>query len=437
MKPASPWRRHWKLGVGFPLVLALLVVAFGDRRVRAFSSSDRDLPDAPVQQVGTEAVALFDPGRVHRMDVRWDADDYDRMRRAYLRDGERQWVEADLVIDGVAVPSVGLRLRGSTPLTAADLDAPERLGWLVSFDEYARDRAYQGNAALDLRTSSGQPATVVNEALALSVVADAGEPSPGFAWTTLSVNGAAPVLRLAVQEPGEQFTDEDLEHDGPLYKALDTGHLQYRGEDPLAYADDVEQLTNRRRQDLQYWIDLAHWVTVSSDVAFDRQLADRVDMASFARYLALQHLLANPDDMAGPGQNYLLFFDLVTERFRVLAWDLDRALTGDLAAGPLEPLATIDAASAAAGLGGNDLKERFLGSSVLRPAYVDAYRELYDRYLAGGRARALLAELGTVLGTVDPTVAAPATVAAEVARVRAAIDARTRGLASDATLRAA
>lgn len=437
MRPASAWRRHWRLAVGFPLALALLVAAFGDRRVRALSSSDRALPDAPVRDVGGEAVDLFDAGRVHRLDVRFEADDYERMRDEYLRTGERTYVEADLVVDGVAVPAVGLRLKGDGPLLAADFAAPERLAWRVSFDEFAEDRRYQGNVGVDLRTSGEAPTTVVDEALGLALLADAGEPSPGFAWSTLTVNGGPTVLRLVVQEPGERFTDDDLEHDGPLYAARATGHLQYRGEDPLAYADDVEQLTNTRRQDLQPFIDLAHWLTVSSDVAFERDLGDHVDVDGLARYLALHHLLANPDDMAGPGQDYLLFYDLVAERFRVLSWDLDRALTGDLTAGPLEPVAAPDPVAAAAGLGGNVLKERFLASGRLRPRYLAAYRDLVRTYLVDGRARALLAELAATLGTVDASVAAPATLADEVARAGRALDARARALANDPLLAAA
>jgi molecular chaperone DnaK len=74
--------------VGFPLVLALLVAAFGDRRVRALSSSDRALPDAPVRDVGGEAVCDLLYAEVRASEV------YARIARALV----------DLAAEGLGEP---------------------------------------------------------------------------------------------------------------------------------------------------------------------------------------------------------------------------------------------------------------------------------------------------------------------------------------------
>src|SRR5699024_4123332 len=53
-----------------------------------------------------------------------------------------------------------------------------------------------------------------------------------------------------------------------------------------------------------------------------------VDVVSVAEYLATQALLSNADAMDGPGNNYYLWYDTDEEKFTVLSWDLNMALSG-------------------------------------------------------------------------------------------------------------
>ena len=59
-----------------------------------------------------------------------------------------------------------------------------------------------------------------------------------------------------------------------------------------------------------------------------------MDVDSFARYAATMNLLVNGDDMAGPGQNYYLWYDLETKKISVVSWDLNLAMTGNATASP-------------------------------------------------------------------------------------------------------
>ena len=59
---------------------------------------------------------------------------------------------------------------------------------------------------------------------------------------------------------------------------------------------------------------------------FARSLGDWVDLGSLARYAATQNLLVNADNMAGPGQNYYLGYDLEAKKLSVLSWDLNLAM---------------------------------------------------------------------------------------------------------------
>lgn len=81
-------------------------------------------------------------------------------------------------------------------------------------------------------------------------------------------------------------------------------------------------------QDLSPVIKLLAWLDTVSDERFDTELADWIDVPSFAKYVVTQDLMDNFDDMAGPGRNFLLWYDLEVEKFTVITWDMNLVLVG-------------------------------------------------------------------------------------------------------------
>ncbi|MCO5177514.1 MAG: CotH kinase family protein [Thermomicrobiales bacterium] len=374
------WKRNRKLVSVLLVGFAVLVLGFGSARVTAITSSERhDGPvDVTIDIQGMEDI--FDQSTVHEVTVTFDQDDYDRMIQQYEADGTKDYIEASITIDGTTISSVGLRLKGNstlrglsgtstttdgqgfpqmqpdsttdgatpdaTPDTTDDtaqpaggqgfggmgggmssslsFDDPSSLPWLISFDEFVDGQRYQGYEEIAIRpTTSGT--TMLNEALALNLVGEAGQATQLASYSSFTVNGAEAQLRLLVEVPEESYTERNFETDGVLYKALSTGSFSYLGEDPLAYEDAFKQITRKNQQDLEPLIELLKWVDESSDEEFAAHLADYVDVESFAQYIALQDLLNNFDDMSGPGQNYYLWYDLDTGKFSVLTWDLNLA----------------------------------------------------------------------------------------------------------------
>ena len=235
---------------------------------------------------------------------------------------------------GGAIPG-GIVGGGTTP--AVTTDQPEKLPWLIQFDEFVKNRRYQGQKEIAVRPSAGvTPTTALNEVLSLKLIAMAGEPSERLAYSSFSVNGSKPALRLVLEQPGDEFAGDNFEDDGVLYKSLSTGRFQYLGEDPLAYSNAYRQITQKNSHDLAPVIKLLKWVTDASDAEFDADLDKHVDATSLARYIALHNLLLDSDDMSGPGQNSYLWYDLDTKRFTVISWDVNLSLSGTLTQGPLE-----------------------------------------------------------------------------------------------------
>ena len=425
-----------------------LVAFFGDTRLSAVTSSERStiVPPSDTQKTNIKgAVALFDDGLVHEIEFTYDLAAYERMIQIYQAQGIKNFIEATVTIDGTAVASVGIRLKGNSTLGSLRragptgvnpggrgaggggpggviLSAvePESLPWLIKFDEFVIGQSYEGYEQLALRPASGAG---LAEALALDLVGAAGEPTQRSMYTSLSVNGAAAVLRLVVEIPDSEFADDNFRADGVLYKALSTGRFTYLSDDPLAYANAFKQITNKKQQDLKPLIELMKWVSQSSDAEFAEHLDEHVDVESFARYVAIQDLLANFDDMSGPGSNYYLWYDLETSLFTVLSWDMNLAFGGlGRGGGGVPPPGAVFVGPGGGpggpggfgGRGGHALKSKFVAepafAAIRDQAHAKAKQAIYGSGAATtelARLKALVASSGLIdAGTVDSEAAA-------------------------------
>ncbi len=537
-------RHYWKFLAGCLALLLVLTVTLNSVRIRPYVTSSSDTAGGVVTQDIAGSVDLFDETVAHRIELVFRDADYERMLDTFYGEGEKEYIEADLTIDGTTIPSVGIRLKGNSTLRSlsrngetpqgnfgrggpggfggpgggpggpggfggpggpggpegpggpggpggggfamASLKAeePETLPWLIRFDEYVDGRRYQGHREIAVRVAGmGGGSTVLNEAVALNLLAAAGEVAQEYAYASFTVNGRPTTARLIVEHPDEHFA-EDFEGAGVLYKSLATGQFTDQGDDPTDYADDFKQITMKGSQDLQPVIDLIRWVDTVGDAEFDEQLADRLDVESFARYVAWQNLLLNFDDMAGPGRNYYLWYDLGTKRFTVIGWDYNLTFSGSATQGPheqgrlggafpgggfpggglpgragaeggaIEPPADFvppdgfTPPDGAAGPGGNGrpggggpggnggpgggghkLKERFLASEAFTQLYEDAYRSLYQQIYGDGTALATVDAVTKVLGTVEGHEVSA--VASDAESLRTLIRQRTESLAAN------
>lgn len=378
------------------------------------------------------------------------------MLSTFREDGEKEYIRADITIDGTLIEDVGLRLKGNSTLqslsnnsmgggggggmTQLFEDNPEELPWLISFDEYEEGRAYQGMTEIALRPAASGSEVAINEALALELTAESGQITQDYTFTSVTVNGSESAARIVVDAPDTELADE-LDS-GVLYKARAGGSLDYVGDDPTEYEDSFKQINAEGAYDLQPVMTLMKFLNESTDEEFAEELDDYVDTESFAKYLATQEILSNTDAMDGPGNNYYLWYDTTEKQFTVLSWDLNLALSGmgggmgggvggmqqDTETGTatdIDDTATTgemptlpdgmempempqppegmempggEEGEGAGPSGGSDsgiLKERFLDNEEFYAMYEQAYAELYEQLIASGYAEETLNELTT------------------------------------------
>ncbi|MBU6532512.1 CotH kinase family protein [Streptomyces mayonensis] len=496
-------RHHWKPAAALGVGLASMVYFLGDARISPYvTSASRVEADAVTDDVaGT--VDLYDTSVPHSVELTYDQTDFDKMIKEFKDDGTKEYIEADLTVDGVHLNDVGIRLKGNSTLMSLrgggrgmpgggqdmpdgapqgarrgdagggaaggadgnrngdgqagggrgeggggggmamyDLSEkkPEELPWLIKIDEYVEGRAYQGEREISLRPGSNAEVPL-NEALSLSLTAASGQKAERYGFTSLTVNNRPAVTRLMVENPDTDYGEDIGDGDGVLYKARAGSSFDYAGDDPTDYEKSFKQLNKKGSQDLEPVMKLIKWVNEASDEQFARDLGTYVDVDSLASYVATQNLLLNFDDMAGPGKNYLLRYDLGTRRFSVLGWDYNLTFSGDATAGPDDSVgmggggpgvgAGADGAPEQDGQPGQDrpagqaqppgpeqgpeqgqgqeqgqgraggggpmsghvLKTRFLESDAFDDVYEKAYRKLYQAFFGSGAASEALTDL--------------------------------------------
>lgn len=326
---------------------------------------------------------LFDLQASHTINLSITDENYRTMMEDYLRNGLKTWVPADIEIDGTLIENIGVRLKGNStlrelsrnsrgwgrrsPMSNANFDNPSTLPLAVSFDKYEDDLAYQGREELAIRPARTGGANL-NEAIALQLIADSGQVSQDFTWVQFRVNDYPTTTRLVIENPDKRYADAIGLGSGVLYKSRSENRFRYRGDEEQNYERDFDQINAKKTHGMKPLIELLKWLDAVTMDEFDQQLGDWVDVESFARYVATQDLLQNFDDMSGPGKNFLLWYDLVDEKFTVISWDMNLSLgTGNFLGG--------------FGYGyGNTLKERFVRSEVFQPMIQQARQELLESW---------------------------------------------------------
>ena len=397
---------------------------------------------------------LFDNSVVHDIEVTFDQAEYDAMIAAFQSSGAKEWITGTITIDGVTIRNIGLRLKGNSSLMGlrnnnggrvggngsnVSASSPNSLPWLIRLDKNVEGQSYEGYTSFVIR--SNNTTTSLNEAVALELIGLADQATQLAISTRFSVNGGAEVLRLAIENPDDEWEDANFDNDGILYKAESGGDYSYRGDDPEAYDEIFDQETDTDNENLTPLIEFLEFINESDDATFAAQLSQHLDVEAFARYLAGQELVVNQDDIDGPGNNSYLRYDSKTGVMTIVSWDLNLSLGGmGGGGGAVRPGATAQMAQPAPGApvprtgnaapggaapggpGGfrgrsNILVERFLANSTFSALYQKTLSELRTELYASGKATEILNRWTELLRSQASDLVPAATLTQEAANI--------------------
>ncbi len=375
----------------------------------------------------TADIDLFDSSVVHTIDVDFDQADYDAMIETFTTTGDKDWISATVTIDGITYDNVGLRLKGNSSLfglTSATSGNPEDLPWLIRLNKFIDGEDHQDYEDIVIRSNS--TATAMNEAVAQELLAAIGLAAQSPIATAFTVNGGETELRLAVENPDEEWYEDNFtDDDGLLYKADSEGDYSYRGEDPEAYIDVFEQEVGD--DDMVPLIDFLEFINNADDAAFAAELGERLDVDAFATYLAFQEIIGNGDDIDGRGNNSYLQYDTTTAQFTVVSWDLNLSFGtanvggGGAGGGRDQGNGPVGGAGGAGGAT-NILVDRFLADDDFAALYVSKTAELTEVLFASGTVDDVIAKWADVLINGASDLVSEETVAAEAAALIGYVD---------------
>ncbi len=409
----SPFTRVRRRGAAALTALALSAGALSGCSLDSLAATTTSSSGAASSVEGT----VWDAESVHEVSLDVDPDEFATMLETYQDTGEKEWLVADVTIDGQTISDAGIRLKGNSSLRGVTADAdPAELPWLIDLDQFVDGQSLDGWESFVIRSNNTE--TSLNEAVALELLQEAGLASEEAVAISFTANDSDATLRLMIQDLDNTWDDATFGSDGTLYKSESTGDWTYRGDDAAAYEDvfDVEAGT----EDYEPLTDFLQWLEEASDEEFADGLSDRLDVDAFATYLAFEDLIGNFDDIDGPGNNSFLRWDEDTQQMTVVAWDhnlafgvvngggapgadggaegrptppdgAERPEPGELPDGDVPEGGAPAGDSAGGPMGSNVLSERFLATAE--------FVELYDA--AVERLQAELFDDGTAQGVLD------------------------------------
>ena len=113
-------RHHWKLLAVCTAAGVALSLTAGSAMVRPYITSELTTQSVITQDISGEG-DLFDDG-VHTIEISYDETEYAEVIDDYQEDGEKNFLKADITIDGVLIEDVGLRLKGNSTLSSLRSD---------------------------------------------------------------------------------------------------------------------------------------------------------------------------------------------------------------------------------------------------------------------------------------------------------------------------
>ena len=217
------------------LVLALLLTALlMNGEALGLQSADRAM--------GYET-RLFDTGRVHTIDIVMD--DWD----SFIETCENEeYAVCDVVIDGEACRSVGIRAKGNTSLSSVSSMNSDRYSFKIEFDQYDSTFSYHGLDKLSLNNLI-QDNTYMKDYLTYRMMGEFGVAAPLCSYVSVTVNGEPWGLYLAVEGVEDAFLQRNYGSDyGELYKP---DSLSFGGGRGNGKGFDMEQFMSENQGEAQ------------------------------------------------------------------------------------------------------------------------------------------------------------------------------------------
>ncbi len=379
---------------------------------------------------------------------------------------DKEYISADITINGTTVENVGIRAKGNSSLSSiARDDETDRYSFKIKFDEYVDDQTWMGLDKMVLNSNYSDK-TAMKEYLSYDIMSYIGVETPMYAYADISVNDEKWGFYLAIEDYETSYLDRTADGEGELYKpdSMEMGGGMMNGQMPegempdrdmadmerpdmsavpdqsgddtqfqqpeenggrggqsggkmrgaddavaLIYTDDNEESyssifdNNKTKTNEE---DHQRVITAIKNLNEGTDLETYVDVDAILRYLAAHTVVVNLDSYSGNmGHNYILYE--VEGQINILPWDYNMAF-GGFQSGDASDVVNFPIDTPVSGI---SMEERPLIAKLLEvPEYKERYhqylQEIVDGYFADGKFEQTVDRIDQMISSYveqDPT----------------------------------
>jgi hypothetical protein len=244
-------------------------------------------------------------------------------------------IPADLIVDGVTYPGVGVRYKGNSSYWLAPANAKKPFNIDVDFTVSGQD--VMGHDKIILNNCWGDP-SFLREVVAYRIFRKY-VPASRANYVKLLINGVNYGIYVNVEQVGGEFIDKFFrDGDGNRYKTKDQGSwpdtigsppptndmaLRYLGTNPTTYQAAYEWKGGNTPAPWNDLIQLTNVLNNTPSATLKAALEDELDVQCALYMVALNSVLANLDSYTGYGQNYYVYNDPYHGLCSTIPWDLN------------------------------------------------------------------------------------------------------------------
>lgn len=234
------------------------------------------------------------------------------------------YIPAQMIFDGQALDSVGVRLRGKSSFKwATDLKKPMK----IDINEYI-DQEFDGLKKFNLHNGSCDP-SMLRDFICYDVMRTAGVDAPRTSHCKLYLNGEYWGLYTIIEQIDRTFVNDYFSgKDGNLYKNNRWSELEWLGNDPVAYKANFEKKTNKEEDDWTDFIEFLDVLNNTPDELFEEAIQQVFNVDKYLHVLAADVMLNNWDSYIDNRRNWYLYHNPNTDLFEWIPWDYNLAMGG-------------------------------------------------------------------------------------------------------------
>ena len=281
---------------------------------------------------------LYDRGVVRTIELQFAASDWHQQLLNRKAAGLQEYFPADMTVDGVLYPSVGVRYKGNH--TFWTIPDGQKKPLHIDLDEFGVDQDIYGHSKLVLNNQA-YDSSIMREIVAYRVM-NQFIPSPRACFVKIIINGVNYGIYSSIEHIGKQFCESRFgDGDGFRYKAVPPWAWPDTIDPPpppqhialqdiggfLANAERAYEIKNNELDPDRYLglLDAIDALTSTSLDLLVETLEPLLDTDLAIWHLGLNNMLGSLDAYYSSGQNYYLYQDSIHRRIAILPWDFNLA----------------------------------------------------------------------------------------------------------------